>query len=550
LDPRHSTKAFDTMASSCTIGFPRIGRNRELKFALEKHWRNRGADLDEAGMLAVANDVEKQAWDIQMDAGVGLISAGDHCLYDNMLAWTEFLGVVPKRHSHLPPGNQRMFAMARGVDGAPALDMTKFFDTNYHYEVPELQSPVVLQPNFSSYLEAVSRGVQKMGADRTAPVVLGPVTWTHLARHCDAQASEDATVALKNQYLEAILPVYADLMGKLAAMGVKEVQLHEPALVMWDSSKHVAAMFQKAYFSDKACPMLPSGVKVNLVTFFEDVGAEAYQWATSLPFSAISLDFTRGDSLQLLKDYGFPKDKVLGAGIIDGRSPWAFDPTKVVSLVQEIASAVMQGDADAGSSNIRVQASCSLQFVPWDAACEDGLTEKVGGDVIAFAVQKVQEIVALANAFPDIIAGKKAEELFPVLHKSWKDFAASVTSNNETAKRLAGLTQESFRRPAAFQERLAAQKEAIKLPVLPTTTIGSFPQTAAVRKLRRQFKSGTLSAEEYERAIDQQISYAIGIQEALGLDILVHGEAERTDMVEFFGQQFDGFAFTSNGWVQ
>ncbi|CBN73953.1 5-methyltetrahydropteroyltriglutamate--homocysteine S-methyltransferase [Ectocarpus siliculosus] len=534
------------VSNSGALGFPRMGPNREMKFALEKHWRGK---MDEASMLAIARDVEQQAWGIQMDAGVGLISAGDHCLYDNMLAWTEYLGAVPKRHAHLAPGNERMFAMARGIDNAPALDMTKFFDTNYHYEVPELETPVALQPNFANYLETISRGIAKMGADRTAPVVLGPVTWVHLARHANAEASEEATTALKDQYLDAILPVYAALIGKLAAMGVQEVQLHEPALVMWDSSKTLAAMFKKAYFANKACPMLSADVKVNLVTFFEDVGAEAYQWVTALPVSAISLDFTRGDSLKLVKGYGFPKDKVLGAGIIDGRSPWAMEPAKVVSLVREVASAIMPANPN-GSDNIRVQASCNLQFVPWDVTCEGDLAEKVGGDVLAFAVQKVQEIVALAEAVPKITAGKEAKDIFPVLDKAWKAFSASVTDNTNTAKRLAGLTEASFSRPAPFKERVAAQQKSLKLPVLPTTTIGSFPQTAAVRKLRREFKSGALSAEDYERAIDQQISYAIGIQEALGLDILVHGEAERTDMVEFFGQQFQGFAFTSNGWVQ
>ncbi|CAB1115662.1 unnamed protein product [Ectocarpus sp. CCAP 1310/34] len=456
------------VSNSGALGFPRMGPNREMKFALEKHWRGK---MDEASMLAIARDVEQQAWGIQMDAGVGLISAGDHCLYDNMLAWTEFLGAVPKRHAHLPPGNERMFAMARGIDNAPALDMTKFFDTNYHYEVPELETPVALQPNFASYLETISRGIAKVGANRTAPVVLGPVTWVHLARHANAEASEEATTALKDQYLDAILPVYATLMGKLAAMGVQEVQLHEPALVMWDSSKTLAAMFKKAYFASKACPMLSADVKVNLVTFFEDVGAEAYQWVTALPVSVISLDFTRGDSLKLVKDHGFPKDKVLGAGIIDGRSPWAMEPAKVVPLVREVASAVMPGNPN-GNVNIRVQASCNLQFVPWDVTCEEDLAEKVGGDVLAFAVQKVQEIVALAEAVPKITAGKEAKDIFPVLDKAWKAFSVSVTDNTNTAKRLAGLTEASFSRPAPFKERVAAQQKSLKLPVLPTTTIG------------------------------------------------------------------------------
>ncbi|CAN0380471.1 unnamed protein product, partial [Laminaria digitata] len=236
--------------------------------------------------------------------------------------------------------------------------------------------------------------------------------------------------------------------------------------------------------------------------------------------------------------------QVLGAGVIDGRSPWAFEPTKVVALLKALSG------AEQGSAGIRVQGSCPLQFVPWDLSCEGDLAKKVGGDVLAFAVQKVAEIVDLADAISFIVAGKEAKTIFPTLDNAWTAFAASVTENTTTSERISALTEGSFSRPAPFKERLIAQAETLNLPVLPTTTIGSFPQTAAVRKLRREFKAGTLSGDAYERAIDQQISFAIGIQEALGLDILVHGEAERTDMVEFFGQQLDGFAFTTNGWVQ
>ncbi|CAN0105875.1 unnamed protein product [Ascophyllum nodosum] len=529
------------VAGCGALGFPRMGPNREMKFALEKHWR--GA-IDEASMLKVAHRVEEMAWDVQLQAGVGSIAVGDHYLYDGMLTWTELLGAVPERFLHLPPGNARMFAMARGVDGSTALDMTKWFDTNYHYEVPELESSVQLSPNFAPFLEAVTRGIKKVGAERAAPVVLGPVTWVHLARHSNPQASEEETIALKKKYLDAMLPIFKTLFEELATMGVKEVQIHEPALVLWDSSETLASMYGTAYSTDKACPMLSSGVAINLVTFFEDIGSECYEWAVDLPVSVLSLDFSRGDSVSLLKKHGFPSDKTLGAGIIDGRSPWATQPSKVIPLVKDIASVVKD------PSRLRVQASCSLQYLPWDVSCEKGLSEKVGGEVVAFAVQTVREIVAVSEAVSAIVAGEKAEEIFPDLDKAWKGFIDGVTANTTTSERLAALKPESFSRPAPFQERLEAQSKALALPILPTTTIGSFPQTAAVRKLRRDFKSGSISAEDYERAIDRQISYAIGVQEALGLDIFVHGEAERTDMVEFFGQQLEGFAFTENGWVQ
>eukprot|EP00903_Cladosiphon_okamuranus_P014569 g13512.t1 len=451
---------------SGTLGFPRMGPRREMKSALVKHWRNDGADLDEAGMLAVARDVEQQAWDVQLKAGCGLISAGDHCLYDNLLAWTEFLGAIPKRHSHLPPGNQRVFAMARGVDGAPALDTTKFSTrtttTNARDRFSGGASARLRR------METITRGINKMGADRTAPMVLGPVTWVYLARHADAQASEEATVALKNQCIDAVLPVCAALMGKLPATGVKEVQLHEAGLghvgLLRDSRRNAQeGLLQRQGVSDAV----------------HDGGCQLRHF------------------LRRRRSGGVP-DKILGAGIADGRSPWAFEPTKVVSLVREIAPAVMLDDPNGADgsgavdvwpikdqSNIRVQASCSLQFVPWDVSCEEDLSKKVGGKVLAFAVQKVEEVVALTDAVPDITSEKQAKDVFPVRDEAWKAFKVTVTGNTTIAERLAGLTEGSFSRPAPFHERVVAQSESTKLPLLPTTTIGYFPQTAAVRRLRR-----------------------------------------------------------------
>lgn len=518
-----------------------------MKFALEKYWR--GA-IDEVTMLTAARAVEDRAWTTQMEAGLDKIAVGDHVLYDMVLSWTEFLGAVPKRHAHLPAGNRRMFAMARGVDGAPALDMTKWFDTNYHYEVPELESPVTLAPDFGDFLDTVTRGLNKVGAEKATPVVLGPVTWVHLSRNANLSATSEQTTALKKQYLQDLLPIYKDLLDKLVSLGVKEVQLHEPALVMWDANDSLSDMFSTAYSASKPCLMLSAPIDINLVTYFEDIGHKAYKWACELPVQAVSLDFTRGDSLSLLKEHGFPSDKILGAGVIDARSPWAFEPNKMVSLIKEIAGKVM---SDGSSDKLRIQSSAPLQFVPWDATNEkEHLAGKMGGDgnVVAFAVQKVKEVVALSNAVQSVVDGTQADQLFPAHAKAWAGFAASRTVDTASSDRIKGLTAESFSRPAPFQERLKEQIKALGLPVLPTTTIGSFPQTAAVRKLRREFKSGAMSQVDYEKAIDQQIAYAIGIQEALGLDILVHGEAERTDMVEFFGQQLEGFAFTLNGWVQ
>ncbi|CAM9473892.1 unnamed protein product [Discosporangium mesarthrocarpum] len=527
--------------STGALGFPRMGPNRELKFSLERFWRG---TITEDQLLSVARGIEEKSWTLQTDAGLDKITVGDYVLYDTMVAWTEYLGAIPERFSSLSPGNARMFALARGVKGATALDMTKWFDSNYHYEVPELSSPATISPNFGAYFENVSRGLETLGAERATPLVLGPVTWVHLAKSADSTDSAETTAAIKEEYLAALLPVYKEVIAKLAEMGVQEVLISEPAMVMCEASPGLDAMYKTAYDPSSELSLLPcpEGLSVNMVTYFEDVGSDMYQWLIALPVQIITLDFTRGDSLALLREHGFPEDKILGAGVIDGRTPWAMQPKKVTQVLKAVSEI---------TKSVRVQASSPLQFVPWDASGETDLNSRVGGDVIAFAAQKLHEIAAVGAAMADIAEGKEAEEIFPDQTAAWAAFRNGITGNTATAERLAALTPESFKRPAPFAERKEAQLKALNVPILPTTTIGSFPQTPAVRKLRRDFKAGVLSKEAYENQIDQQIAYAIGVQqEALGLDILVHGEAERTDMVEYFGQQLEGMAFTNNGWVQ
>jgi 5-methyltetrahydropteroyltriglutamate--homocysteine methyltransferase len=393
--------------------------------------------------------------------------------------------------------------------------MKKWITSNYHYMVPECDESTQIQPHWDNFLNDVRRGIQFLGQGVVAaPVVLGPVTLTHLTKKSGPWTNETL--------LGALLPAYKQLLQELALIGVKEIQVHEPALVFADPN--LLGLYQMAYPG-----ILPDGPAINIVTFMDDIGSENYKWVISEPkFSIISLDFTRGKTLELVEAMGFPVEKTLGAGLIDGRNVWKFQPDKIVPMIQRLRSKI---------SNIRIQPSSTLQYVPWDFGCETELQNHPAACVLSFAKQKLQEIGILAK----FACG---EEAILLEHSAaWKNFAKAVPLLPQKLH-----SPSDLERPEPYSQR--RPKQLVGVPLLPTTTIGSFPQTAQIRRLRTQWKNGTLTQKEYEAAIDQQIAYAIGIQEALGLDILVHGEAERTDMVEFFAKQMEGLIFTQNGWVQ
>jgi len=507
------------------LGFGRMGPNRELKFALEKHWRG---DIDEEKLLEVAKNVEESAWDLQVDAGIDKIAVGDFCLYDNVLQWAEWLGIIPSRFSHMEQGTGRMFAMARGIDGAEALSMKKWLTSNYHYMVPEVdQSLKSLTPNFTSYFKDINRAISKLGANKATPVVIGPIT---MARFCSFKC-EGNTDLQRFALLDLLIPVYKELFTKLSQTGVTEIQIHEPALVFAESS--LSPLFKQAYPS-----ILGSigNTSINMVSFFEDVGEENYRWLSTLKdIKVITLDFTRGDNLSLVKKYGFPKNVTLGAGIIDGRSIWKIDPRKALPILSELSKLNL--------TSLRIQASSSLQFAPWSLSCEADLISHTTGPVLAFSEQKLAEIVALGE-----FARGKPSPLLDGAKKAWTKYQAALSADQTISKRIASLTEADFTRAEVYSVR--RKKQLPGLPVLPTTTIGSFPQTKEIRSLRNQLKKNKITKEEYNASIDKQISFMIGVQEALGLDIFVHGEPERTDMVEFFAQQMDGMLFSQNGWVQ
>lgn len=404
--------------------------------------------------------------------------------------------------------------------------MKKWITSNYHYMVPEYDGKI--EPNFDSFLAQVQRGVKVLGGYKAAPVVIGPVTMVYLSK-IKAFASGFLN-GEKHKLLEMLLPVYKDLLKKVASLGVKEIQVHEAALVMRDET--LLPLFKKAYPF-----ILPEknafDVDINMVSFMEDIGDEHYKWLVAIDeVSIVSLDFTRGDTLGLIKRHGFPATKMLGAGLVDSRSVWCTDPKKVVPIIEEIKRHV---------KTTRINPSGSLQYVPWSLEGEDDLENHTAGPVLSFAKEKIAEISLVAEAFhnPDV---------FSDLQNKWSGYIQFVRENSSVRSRLERITEADFCRPEPFEIRRGKQLPGC--PILPTTTIGSFPQTMAIRQLRSKLRKGTITDKEYKDEIDKHIAYMIGIQEALGLDILVHGEPERTDMVEFFGQQLEGMLFSKNGWVQ
>jgi 5-methyltetrahydropteroyltriglutamate--homocysteine methyltransferase len=406
------------------------------------------------------------------------------------------------------------------------LGMKKWITSNYHYMVPEFED-VPIQPDFSTFTANVSRGIKQLGKDCPTPVVIGPVTIAYLTKFASFSAGYEKEQ--RRSFLERLLPIYKDLLNELSEMGITEVQVHEAALVL-EEEEELLPLFKLAYPSilPKSNPMA-----INMVSTMEDVGKSHYQWLISVPeISVLSLDFTRGSNLAFVEEFGFPSDKTLGAGLVDSRSVWSVNPETIKDVLQRLAKHVSQ---------LRIQPSGSLQYVPWDLTCEKELLGHPAGGVLAFASQKLHEVVDLVGALDDASVLQRYQS-------AWQTYKQAVESDKTVTTRVSQLTEQDFSRSEAFDVR--RPKQLPNVPLLPTTTIGSFPQTSAIRQLRALHKKGALSDQDYETAIDQQIALAIGIQEGLGLDILVHGEAERTDMVEFFAQQLEGMLVTQNGWVQ
>mmetsp|Transcript_11959 Transcript_11959/g.29036 ORF Transcript_11959/g.29036 Transcript_11959/m.29036 type:complete len:642 (+) Transcript_11959:75-2000(+) len=394
--------------------------------------------------------------------------------------------------------------------------MKKWITSNYHYMVPECDTKELLQADFSPYMADVKRGIAALGKECATPVVVGPVTIAYLTQF--ESFSKGYHNEQRKNLLAKLLPLYQQLLKDVAATGVTEIQVHEAALVFEDAD--ILPLFQTTYPA-----ILPTqGPAINIVSFMEDVGQSHYEWLTSVKeFDVISMDFTRGDSLSLIKANGFPKDKTLGCGVVDARSVWSIDPTKVKPILDAVLPIA--------GGNLRIQPSASLQFTPWDLSCEKEILAHPAGAVLAFATQKLKEVSVVAKACsnPDVLDSYST---------AWTKYRAVASApNSAVGQRIKSLASKDFERSEKFEARRPKQLKGV--PLLPTTTIGSFPQTKEVRSLRTQKKKGLLSQKEYEAAIDQQIALAIGIQTGLGLDIRI-----------FLFNKFSGMLFTTNGWVQ
>lgn len=514
------------MAGTANLGYPRIGRHRELKRAIERYW---GGKSDEAEVREVAAGIRKTAWQTQLDAGIDRIPCNDFTFYDHMLDLACVLGMVPERFDHVagePVSLATYSAMARGADEAPALEMTKWFDTNYHYLVSEFNGPAP-QRTGNAPVDAF-REAQGVVGDKATPVLVGPITFTLLGKHHQRSIAE---------HVRELLPLYQELLADLAAAGATWVQLDEPCLVQ-DRSADDLALYTEVYGALAAASDRP---KIMLQTYFGSLGS-AWETVMALPVEGIGLDFVRtpGNLADLLAK-GFPSDKVLGAGVVNGRGVWRTDLAATLGTLEQIAERV------GGADNIVVSPSCSLLFLPHDVRLETGHAADVLAD-LAFADQRLEEVVTLGRGLSegrDAIAAQLEADKARLAARS-----ESSAHHAGTQERLRALTDADFQRDAPFSDRIRQQQERLNLPAYPTTTIGSFPQSGEVRSMRARLRSGKITADEYDAWVKSRMDELIQQQEEIGLDVLVHGEFERTDMVEYFAEQLGGFIATEHGWVQ
>ncbi|MAR55958.1 MAG: 5-methyltetrahydropteroyltriglutamate--homocysteine S-methyltransferase [Rickettsiales bacterium] len=516
------------MVVAANLGFPRIGLNRELKKAVEAYWKGQSS-VD--ALQATAKELRMRHWKMQQDAGIDVIPSNDFSFYDQILDMTATLGAIPARYKH--DGStidlDTYFAMARGrqqggVD-VVAMEMTKWFDTNYHYIVPEFTKDTSFKLSSTKavdeYKEAKAAGID------TRPVIIGPVTYLLLGK-----AYDDVNPL---SLLDKILPVYAQLLQELQAAGCSHVQIDEPMLVM-DLDDEAKAAFPKAYGELAKA----SSLKLWLTTYFGYL-RDNLETACSLPVDGLHIDLVRApEQLDVVLD-AWPKEKGLSLGVIDGRNIWKNKLEASLDLVQK---AIEKHDAD----KILVAPSCSLLHSPVDLDAETKLDAEFV-TWLSFAKQKLDEIVLVTKGANEGYEG--IAEAMAVNKAAISDRATSARINNPEVKaRMDKLTAADATRKSAFDKRIAEQQKVLNLPPLPTTSIGSLPQTQDVRQMRAQFKKGDIDRAEYDKFLEQKTAEAIKWQDEIGIDVPVHGEYERNDMVEYFGEKLEGVGFTQNGWVQ
>ncbi len=497
-------------------GFPRIGAHRELKFATEKWFRK---EISDEELFAAGKKIRAENWQLMKNAGITTIPSNDFSFYDSMLDTAVLLDAVPGRFKEAPLGDlERYFALARGYQGTGidlhALTMTKWFNTNYHYIIPELEDDMIFSIRsskpFTEYREALDAGIQ------TRPVFIGPFTFLRLARYTGTRSRAD--------FAPAIVKVWKELLQRCIDENIPEIQIDEPALVT-DLSPQDSSFFSSLY---QAILGSKGTLRIHLHTAYGDV-RDVWQEILALPFNSIGLDFIEGKkNLELLETSVFPRDKELTIGVINGKNIWRADPSATRHLIKAAVKA-----SGLPEDHITIAPSCTLLHVPVSLEAETGLDSGLL-ERLAFATEKLAELANLA-------AGTSAAE-FSGKENSYKSSSAAPEPEQ--------IDPSLFVRFPPRAERSVIQQQRFTFPYLPATTIGSFPQTAEVRENRALLRRGEIDREKYEQTIRSMIRDIIAFQESIGLDALVYGEFERNDMVEFFGENLAGFAFTRNGWVQ
>ncbi len=509
------------------LGFPRIGADRELKTALEAYWQG---NLSQADLLQVGQQLRAQHWQLQREAGLTWVTVNDFSFYDQVLDMSALLGVVPPRYQHeggvVPLDTLFRMARGRAPTGADttAGEMTKWFDTNYHYIVPEFYPKQAFSLSSDKVFQEVTEA-QQLGHE-VKPVLIGPLTYLWLGK---TKQTEFDKLAL----LDQLVPVYCEILRKLAAQGVTWLQLDEPILSL-DLPEEWRAAFAPVYQT-----LAETGLQLLVASYFGAL-ADNLQTALQLPVQALHIDVVRAPEQLLPVVEALPPHMSLSVGCIDGRNIWASDLNQWVQRLTQLKQQL--------GERLWLSASCSLLHVPVDLAAERRMNPEIKA-WLAFAVQKLRELQVLGVALAgedDAIAHSlqlnaaaiEARHVSPRIHKP------------AVKQRVAEITPDLSERSSPYEQRAAVQKRQLQLPLYPTTTIGSFPQTAEIRKIRFDFKQLLMGREEYERRMQNEIKSVIEQQQALGLDVLVHGEAERNDMVEYFGEQLEGFVFSQQGWVQ
>lgn len=506
------------------IGFPRIGEQRELKFASEKYFRK---EISKEELLSVAKTIRLSNIILQKEEGIDFIPSNDFSFYDGVLDTAVMLNAIPKRYKDLsldPLGEY--FAMARGYQGergdVKAFAMKKWFNTNYHYMVPEIDDDIEIKLNskkaVEEFLEAKDKGII------TKPVLIGPFTFLNLAKFTGGKCKD---------YVKGdVVAVYNEVIKELLNCGAEWIQIDEPYLVKDLSSEDIA--FFKDIYTDILSEK--NNAKLLLNTYFGDI-RNCYNEVLSLDFDGIGLDFSEGkETLSLVKSNGFLDDKVLFAGVLNGKNIWKNNYKKTLDLLSEIKGC---------ANNIVIQTSCSLLHVPVTLENEEKLDESIKS-YFSFAKEKLVELSELKT-----LADDSNYESNAIYKENQKLFDGTRVNKNEVViEKVNSLKKIDFERVPSFNERAKIQKAELNLPLFPTTTIGSFPQTPDVRANRAAFKKGEKSLEEYTKFNQEKIKECIEFQEQIGIDVLVHGEFERNDMVEYFGENLDGYIFTQKAWVQ